>query len=208
MIAEIKRLTQCGLSDRQIGARLNRHPKSIAYHRKQNSIDSGRSHRAKLSRQRRGLTMNKRSYALVTAGGKAHAGKLRHGLNALAPLVCRGGNCPYQATCTVPDADRRVGAPCVTESDIVIYLTQGYCREFGVAADNSAVQAGVRHLVDIEIKRFRCNRLVAVNSAMVTITGDKDEQIHKRLNPLLKYDLLLLKEYGKVLGRLRAAMTG
>jgi hypothetical protein len=55
IVTEIAELVKRGLTDHQIGALMGKHYKTIYHHRMQNGIPSGRSHKVKLSQERRGI---------------------------------------------------------------------------------------------------------------------------------------------------------
>jgi len=148
--------------------------------------------------------MHKRSYSLAVIGDKAPGGKLRHGLNALAPITCRGDGCPYWVTCRLTDPDRHIGEPCATVIAFVAYFTQGYCQEFQIDGDNIADMASVRRLVDLHIKMMRCDSLLASNPVLMRVVWDIDERPRPLMNPVSRYHILLLEEHGRVFSGLRA----
>jgi hypothetical protein len=63
----------------------------------------------------------------------------------------------------------------------------------------------IRHLVDIDVKLIRCDRLAAMSPELELIIWVKDEQPRKILNPLLRFHMLLLDERFRVLAGLRVA---
>ena len=202
-VENIQSLARKGLTDDQIGHMLGKHYKTIRYHRLRNGIGSGRSHQAALAKQRRGQTAHKRSYRMVyTAQDQAPKGKMKHGLNAYAPITCRGADCPYRETCKVPDSELSVREPCKIESVIVEHLFEDYCREFQINEGDVAGSTGIRHLIDVEIKLMRCNRLMAANPGL-TYTIREDGRPRKILNPVARYDLLLMRDYNRIIDRLR-----
>ena len=147
------------------------------------------------------MTMNRRSYAGIPR--QVSVGSLRHGLNSYAPLKCNGYDCPYRETCDTPNDFRIVGKPCAIESVLVSYLTSQYSIELQVATDDIARIAQVHHLVNLDIKLRRCNNLFAANPQLVITTYDEFEQPRKKLNPIARYELLLMYEHNKVLNKLR-----
>lgn len=136
------------------------------------------------------------------AQGQSPQGKIKHGLNAYAPITCRGSNCPYKETCCIPDNDLVVGTPCVTEATIIAILSEQYCQKLQIEKDDIAGLTIIRHLIEIEIKLMRCNRLMALNPEPAHTIWE-DERPRRILNPVARYDLLLMREYSKVLSSLR-----
>jgi hypothetical protein len=200
-IMEIAKLTQYGLSDKQIGTHLLKHYKTIAYHRKQHGINSGRSHKAELSQKNRGMTMNRRPYVGMQVNQSRR--RLRHGLNALIPLICKDSNCPFKDTCDIPADLRTTGEPCTIESKVSSSLKTQYWAAFQVNRDDIETLSHIDHLVNVEIKLLRCNRLFTVHPALVLTTWEENEYPRKILNPIAQYELLFLKEWGRVLNKLR-----
>jgi hypothetical protein len=103
----------------------------------------------------------------------------------------------------VPDDYMVVGMPCTMENTLVEILTAQYCRAFHVGEDDVADLARVKHLVDLEVKLVRCNRLTAIHPELVNTVWE-DGRPRRKLNPIARYDLLLMREHGKVLGSLQA----
>jgi hypothetical protein len=76
-------------------------------------------------------------------------------------------------------------------------------QEFHVDESDPIGVARVRKFVDAEIKLQRCNRLISVNPAIVVVTTDEHGNLRKKLNPLLRFELLLMKERDRALRSLR-----
>jgi hypothetical protein len=199
LITEMKRLAQFGMSDKQIGLRLNKHYKTIIHHRKKHGIESGRSHRAEISQHRRGLTIHKRSYGYKENEEQSQKSRIKHGLNALTPIICRKEDCPYRKTCNIPAETLIAGELCPNEMATIIVLAEGYLRDFDVEQDDYVNLTRIRHLIDVQVKIIRCNKLMAENPEMVQVIYDRNGYPHRRLNPVGRYYLLLLKEQSKVL---------
>ena len=204
LIDEIIALTNRGLTDQHIGHLLGKHHKTIMYHRKRHGIASGRSHKAALSEPYRKLTTNKRSYKMFQES--PCGGKIKHGLNSYAPITCTGSRCPYRETCDIPAADLVAGIPCVKEIALVVTLFARYCDYFQPGDDDTAALTKIRHLVDIEVKQIRCNRLMSVKPILY-VTEDERGNVRKTLNPLCDYELLLIEAHRRVLRDVRA-LTG
>jgi hypothetical protein len=206
LIEKIIEYTNKGLTDSHIGQLLGKHYKTIEYHRKKHGIESGRSHQARLSARSRSLTMNKRLYKMLPVQESSPGGKTKHGLNSYAPIICRGTRCPYRKTCDIHEEDLSTGTVCVKEAAIIMSQYQKYCKYFRAKQRERLKVARINQLVDIEVKLIRCNRLMAVEPA-VYIIEDKYGNSHNELNPVCRYELLLLEEHSKVIKDLRS-MTG
>lgn len=116
----------------------------------------------------------------------------RHGLFASIPLVCKGEDCPYAATCvavlyqTAPVGDR-----CPVEIVNISQKFTQYCDELGVDG-TKAVDAGlIKELIDCEIVIDRCSQLIAGDGDMIkdVVVGISEEgtpftrpEIHQAIN--------------------------
>jgi hypothetical protein len=63
--------------------------------------------------------------------------------------------------------------------------------------------ARIRHLVDLDIKLSRCNQLIAANPEIVVATTDENGNPRKSLNPVYRFNLLLMGEHARALRSLR-----
>jgi len=143
--------------------------------------------------------------ALSIEVGKA---SMKHGLVAQVPLVCKGGKCPYIDTCQIPEADRVDGSRCIAEIATLVTRFEKYCAEFNVQETDTVDLGQIKHLVDIEIKLFRCNQSIAANPEMVdeivTAVQRGQKYTKKELNPVTQYELQLFAQHSKILKDLAA----
>ena len=199
LITAINNLANNGMTDIEIGKRLNKHPKTIIYHRRKHNISSGRSCHAVFTKENRKRTMNTRSYKMPEIFN-VPGSRIKHGLNAYTPITCKGGDCPYKVTCDISDIEPFIGKPCIAEAAIIASLFVGYCREFQVDENDIANLTRIRHLIDLDIKLIRCNRLTAQYPALVCTVWDKGEGLSWNIiNPIARYNILLMNERRKVL---------
>ena len=148
------------------------------------------------------MTVNQRPYTGVTA--QASGGKvLRHGLNSSIPMICRGCDCPYKITCNAPEELHTVGKPCFHELAAVLWKAYAYCHELKVTAQDHDSLRRIRHLITLDVKLSRCNRLFAANPHMVYVALDEFGNYRKKLNPILHYELIITDEHRKVINTLR-----
>lgn len=83
------------------------------------------------------------------------------GMYASIPLVCKGGNCPYQETCTLLKYDLcKVGEPCPNECAMIEVYYANYAEEFDLDHASFTDKVTVKELIDCEIKLERCQALM------------------------------------------------
>ena len=203
LIDKIRELASRGLTDAHIAQLLGKHHKTIIYHRKRHGIASGRSRKAALTAEYRKIFINKRTYK---AFQNLPSGKIKHGLNAYAPMPCYANRCPYRVFCDINVEDMEPGMPCVVEAVFIVTRLENYCKHFQATADNYVIISAVQHLVNVEVKIMRCNRLMAMDTRS---TYKKETQYGSRevLNPVYNAYFFLIREWSRVVGALRE-LTG
>lgn len=83
------------------------------------------------------------------------------GMYASIPLVCKGGNCPYQETCTLLQYDLcKIGEPCPNECAMIEVYYANYSDEFDLDHASFTDKTLVKELIDCEIKLERCQALM------------------------------------------------
>lgn len=83
------------------------------------------------------------------------------GMYASIPLICKGGNCPYQETCTLLQYDLcKIGEPCPNECAMIEVYYANYSEEFDLDHASFTDKVTVKELIDTEIKLQRCQALM------------------------------------------------
>ena len=83
------------------------------------------------------------------------------GMYASIPLVCKGGDCPYQETCTLREYNLcKIGEPCPKECAMIEVYYANYSEEFDLDHSSFTDKIMVKDLIDTEIKLERCQALM------------------------------------------------
>lgn len=108
--------------------------------------------------------------AVAKEGKKAAMTMLstKTGMYASIPLICKGGNCPYEATCSLLEYDLcKVGEPCPNECAMIEVYYANYMDEFNLENASFTDKTLVKELIDCEIKLERSQALI--NKEQVSI---------------------------------------
>ena len=103
--------------------------------------------------------------ALRLASGMA---KVKHGLYASVPIVCKGQECPYIETCGLdlygmtPEGER-----CPLEIAEAIKTFEEYCAELEIDQYSRVDLGLLKELIDIEITLIRADKVIASDPALI-----------------------------------------
>lgn len=135
---------------------------------------------------------------------------MKHGMFTNIPIVCKGTECPYFATCWIPEADLQVGERCPIEIAAVLDRFDKICAELRVIPEEDVIDAGlVKDVVDIEIMMLRADGLLAKDGNMIeeTVAGvsPKGQEYYKpELHKAFEIKEKLRKEKTRILNQLMA----
>lgn len=141
--------------------------------------------------------------------------KLKHGMLASIPLICKGNKCPFISTCRgIESMD--VGGRCVVEISAILSRFESLCSHFDIDVSNETLEAKdvvdvslVKDIVDFEVQILRAENLIASSGnfmadhiAQVDKFGEAyyEEIIH----PSLEYKLKLIEQRNKIYTKLNA----
>ena len=142
--------------------------------------------------------------------------KLKHGMFASVPLICRGKKCPYSATCHIPEDQRSVNERCYIEIGAILSRFDSWCSHFDIDASGTTINDSdlvdvmlIRDLIDIEIQIIRAENKLAINGDFI---GKELAEVDKQGNPWFndtvtpeaQYKLTLLDKRQKILNQLNA----
>ena len=136
----------------------------------------------------------------------------KHGMLASVPLMCRGVDCPYRATCTIEnDNELPRGHRCPIEIGAIMSRFEHWCNHFGIRIENGLIDDGdlvdatlIRDLVDNEIQTLRAENRIAISADFIAKTiaaVDKKCQAHHNddISPEATYKMSLLDKKFKIL---------
>ena len=142
--------------------------------------------------------------------------KIKHGMFASVPIVCKGDQCPYKDVCRINPAFRIVGQRCPQEAGAILARYEQWCRHFKIAfegdmvSDNDLVDASlIRDLVENEIQLLRAENKIAISGDFVkqTITNiDQRGNVYYEdaVTPEAQYKLQLQDKRYKLLNLLNS----
>ena len=115
--------------------------------------------------------------ALIRAELSSNKFKLKHGMFAGIPLICKKEKCPYLNVCSLPDNHRVKGDRCPVEIGAIISRFDSWCKHFGIEADGDYIKdedlvdaSLIRDLVDNEIQILRADNRIAINGDFIART--------------------------------------
>lgn len=103
--------------------------------------------------------------------------KLRHGMFATVPIICKGDKCPYFETCTIDPQFRITGTRCGMEIAAILARYEMWCEHFNINLEGSTIlkedmtdASLVRDLVDNEIQMLRAENKIAISGDFIGLT--------------------------------------
>lgn len=149
--------------------------------------------------------------ALVRAEVSSNKFKLKHGMFAGIPLVCKKEKCPYEVVCTLPDNHRITGDRCPIEIGAIMTRFEAWCSHFGIASDGDYIKDEdlvdatlIRDLVDNEIQILRAENRLAMNADFIaktitTVDSKGRAYYEDAITPEAEFKLQLLDKRYKIL---------
>lgn len=149
--------------------------------------------------------------ALARAEISANKFKLKHGMFAGIPLICKKEKCPYSAVCTIPEKHRIIGNRCPIEIGAIMSRFDSWCAHFLIKSDEDYIRDEdlvdatlIRDLVDNEIQIMRAENRIAISSDFIskTITSidNKGRAYYEdSISPESEFKLQLLDKRYKIL---------
>lgn len=128
----------------------------------------------------------------------------RHGMFSGVPIICKGPDCAYAATCMVDSADIVVGSRCPQEIASLLARFEELCSEFDIKEEDAVDMGQVKELVDLEIMMLRCDNKMADNSDILQ-KSVKDVAKNGRvlyefkIDPIAEFKLSLMDKHSKIL---------
>lgn len=126
--------------------------------------------------------------------------RLKHGLMAQVPIVCRNSNCPYVSTCYIDPKERPKNGRCPIEISMILTLFDKYCGFLDVGEDDIVDLSLVRELVDLDVQLMRADHYMAANPDFVE---DVVYFVNEDGMPITKPEIARVVEYKERLRRER-----
>lgn len=142
--------------------------------------------------------------------------KIKHGMFASVPIVCKGDNCPYKDVCRIDQAYRVVGQRCPQEAGAILARYEQWCRHFKISFEGDMVSEGdlvdaslIRDLVENEIQLLRAENKIAISGDFIGQTVSSVDQrgnayYENAVTPEAQYKLQLQDKRYKLLNLLNS----
>lgn len=156
------------------------------------------------------------SSTVNAANAASNIYKLKHGMFAGVPIICRAEDCPYADVCVIEVSDRVKGFRCPMEAGAIMARFEAWCRHFQIDLSGSVIKdedlvdvSLIRDLVDNEIQTLRAENRIALNADFI---GKTLVEVDKKCNayyedavtPEASYKLQLQDKKYKILNLLNS----
>lgn len=137
--------------------------------------------------------------------------KLKHGMFAGIPIICKKEQCPYKESCYLPESHREEGERCPVEIAAIISRFDSWCRHFEIESSGDYIDDAdlvdatlIRDLVDIEVQILRAENRIAINGDFIgktvsSIDNKGKAYYEETITPEAEFKLGLLEKRYKVL---------
>lgn len=137
--------------------------------------------------------------------------KMKHGMFAGVPILCKGENCPYKDVCFIDQQDVVVGTRCPMEAGAVLARFESWCNHFGIDISKDELKSEdvvdvslIKDLVDNEIQTLRAENRIAINADFIERTvstvDNKGKAFYENaISPEATYKLQLIDKRHKIL---------
>lgn len=166
--------------------------------------------------------MNDISFWKVSSGGeqvireekKIH--RLKHGMTASIPLVCKKEHCPFIGTCRISKEDRDANSRCLMEIAAILQRFESLCKFFKINDKEDTINEEdivdvslIKDIVDYEIQILRVENLIAKNGDFMAehiAQVDKFGEAYYEdiIHPALEYKIKILDQRNKTYSKLVA----
>lgn len=156
------------------------------------------------------------STELVQAKQSSTKYRMKHGMFASVPLICKDSKCPYSPVCSIPSGQRTVGGRCPVEIGAILSRFESWCRHFLIdiedefIKDEDLVDASlIRDLVDNEIQTMRAENKLAISGDFIgetinTVDNKGNPWYENVVTPEAEFKLTLQDKRQKILNLLNA----
>lgn len=131
--------------------------------------------------------------------------RVKHGILAQVPMICRGEKCPYVETCYIAPEDRpQQRGRCPIEIATIIVLFDKYCKHLEITEEDIVDLTLIKELIDLDIQLMRADHYMAarpefVEEVPVFVTEDGMEFTKQEIARAVEYKEKLRKERHRIL---------
>lgn len=156
------------------------------------------------------------STSIIQANKASKKYKLKHGMFASVPLICKDKLCPYTSTCPIQDGQRIANTRCPVEIGAIMSRFDSWCKHFGIDTDSEYIKDEdlvdatlIRDLVDNEIQTLRAENKLAISGDFMgetlnTVDNKGNPWYEQAVTPEAEFKLTLQEKRYKILQLLNA----
>ena len=151
------------------------------------------------------------SAEVIQANQASQRYRMKHGMFAGIPLLCKDNACPYSRVCSIPQGQRTPGGRCPVEIGAIMTRYDSWCKHFGIDTesefikDEDLVDASlIRDLVDNEIQTLRAENKLALSGDFIgqtlqSVDNKGNEHYVDAVTPEAQFKLTLIEKRQKIL---------
>lgn len=142
--------------------------------------------------------------------------KIKHGMFAGVPIICKGNCCPYRQSCRIEDVENNcLGDRCPQEIGAILARYEYWCRHFKISLSDEMDPADavdlslIRDLVENEVQTLRAENKMALSgdfiSEIVSTVDNKGNAYYDfAVSPEAQYKLQLQDRRYKIMNLLNS----
>ena len=154
--------------------------------------------------------------SMAVAQNMSQLYKIKHGMFACVPIICKGAGCPFFTSCRVDEAYRVVGERCPQEIGAIMARYDYWCQHFKINTRGEDIDPAdavdlslIRDLVENEIQTLRAESKMAesadfVSQVITTVDNKGNAYYDESLSPEAQYKLQLQDRRYKILNLLNS----
>ena len=151
------------------------------------------------------------SNEIIQANQVSNRYKMKHGMFASVPLICKDALCPYSSVCPIPAGQRNANKRCPVEIGAIMSRFDSWCKHFGIDTEGEFIKdedlvdaALIRDLVDNEIQTIRAENKLAISGDFMgetlnTVDNKGNPWYEQAVTPEAEFKLTLQEKRYKIL---------
>ena len=80
------------------------------------------------------------SNEIIQANQVSNRYKMKHGMFASVPLICKDSLCPYSSVCPIPAGQRNANKRCPVEIGAIMSRFDSWCKHFGIDTEGEFIK--------------------------------------------------------------------
>lgn len=153
---------------------------------------------------------------IIQAKQSSQKYRMKHGMFASVPLICKDSKCPYAKVCAIPNGQRTLGSRCPVEIGAILSRFEHWCVHFGINIENEFIKDEdlvdatlIRDLVDNEIQTIRAENKLAISGDFIgetlnTVDNKGNPWYENTITPEAEFKLTLQDRRYKIFNQLNS----